>query len=226
MRTPAKLDQWFEGWPELVCIDLDGTLVDSVPDLAQAIDYALVNAGAETAGEDRVRTWVGFGAAKLIEQAMQWADVSSDLMEQCYRDFLLHYRDNLTAKTTLYPNAIQLLKTFKRAGVPMALVTNKPSVFIRPILTHFEISDYFSWLIGGDTLEEKKPSPMPLLHCCEALDAEPQNCLMIGDSITDHQAAKEAGFKSMLLTYGYHQGVDLPSLGADFIADDFTELFT
>jgi len=224
MRVPNKLNEWFDDWPELVCLDLDGTLIDSVPDLAQAVDHALVKAGANPAGEERVRTWVGFGAAKLIEQAMQWADLPNELAENCYRDFLLHYRDHLTEKTTLYPNVVQLLKTFKRAGIPMALVTNKPSVFVQPILEHFAISEYFSWQLGGDTLEEKKPSPMPLLHCCETVDADPKNCLMIGDSITDHRAATAAGFKSMLLTYGYHQGIDLLSLGADLVADDLTEL--
>ena len=225
MRTPPKLLQWFDGWPELVCIDLDGTLVDSVPDLASAVDHFLVAAGAAAAGEDRVRAWVGFGAAKLVEQAMQWASVPAVQAEQCYRDFLLFYRDNLTANTQLYPNVLPLLKAFKRQGIPMALITNKPSVFVKPILDHFEIGEYFSWQLGGDALEEKKPSAMPLLHCCQDVEAQPDKCLMIGDSITDHRAARAAGFRSMLLTYGYSQGVDLLSLDADLVADDLTELF-
>lgn len=225
MRTPPKLLEWFDDWPELVCIDLDGTLVDSVPDLAMAVDHCLQIVGAPMAGEDRVRSWVGFGAAKLIEQAMQWADVPAEKMEACYRAFLLYYRDHLTDKTQLYPNVLDFLKAFKRQGIPMALVTNKPSVFVKPLLEHFQLSEYFAWQIGGDTLEEKKPSPMPLLHCCETVDAEPKNCLMVGDSITDLRAAKAAGFRSMILTYGYHQGVDLHSLDADLIADDLTEIF-
>ena len=115
-------------------------------------------------------------------------------------------------------------KAFKHNGVPVALITNKPSVFVKPMLDHFELTEQFGWLLGSDTLEEKKPSAMPLLYCSESIEALPENCLMIGDSITDFNAAKNAGFKCALVTYGYHQGVDLKSLGADAVIDDLAEL--
>ncbi|MGO2236473.1 phosphoglycolate phosphatase [Marinomonas sp. UCMA 3892] len=225
MKTPSYFSKWFDGgWPELVCLDLDGTLVDSVPDIAAAVDAFLAELGAPLAGEERVRSWVGFGSAKLIEQALEWADIDSAKQEEAYRIFLTHYHAHLTDGTTLYPNVKALLKAFKHNGVPVALITNKPSVFVKPMLDHFELTEQFGWLLGGDTLEEKKPSAMPLLHCSESIEALPENCLMIGDSITDFKAASNAGFKCALVTYGYNQGVDLKELGADAIIDDLAEL--
>ncbi|MEP2616408.1 MAG: phosphoglycolate phosphatase [Marinomonas sp.] len=224
MKTPKLFSKWFEGWPELVCLDLDGTLVDSVPDIAGAVDAFLAELGAPLAGEDLVRTWVGFGSAKLIEQALEWANLDAEKHEEAYRIFLMHYHAHLTDRTTLYPNVAALLKALKHNGVPVALITNKPSVFVKPMLDHFELTEQFGWLLGGDTLEEKKPSAFPLLHCSESIEALPEKCLMIGDSITDFNAAKNAGFKCALVTYGYHQGVDLAGLGADAVMDDLAEL--
>ncbi|REG84874.1 phosphoglycolate phosphatase [Marinomonas pollencensis] len=224
MKTPRHFKSWFDGWPELVCFDLDGTLIDSVPDIASAVGAFLAEQNAPLAGEERVRGWVGFGAAKLIEQAMSWANLDPHKHEECYRTFLTHYFAHLTQNTALYANVRELLKAFKHQGIPMALVTNKPSVFIKPILDHFELTEYFGWFLGGDTLEEKKPSALPLLHCSESIEAKPERCLMIGDSMTDCRAANKAGFKCALVTYGYHQGVDLASLGADAVIDDLVEL--
>ncbi|GAA0830767.1 phosphoglycolate phosphatase [Marinomonas arenicola] len=224
MKTPRHFKRWFDGWPDLVCFDLDGTLVDSVPDIAASVDAFLAEQGVALAGEDRVRGWVGLGSAKLIEQAMAWADLDPNKHEECYSRFLKHYFEHSTDKTKLYSNVKELLKAFKHQGVPVALVTNKPGIFIKPILDHFEITEHFGWFLGGDTLAEKKPSALPLLHCCEAIEAEPEKCLMIGDSITDFRAANNAGFKCALVTYGYHQGVDLASLGADAVMDDLAEL--
>lgn len=224
MKTPKYFSTWFEGWPELVCLDLDGTLVDSVPDIAGAVDAFLSELGAPLAGEALVRSWVGFGSAKLIEQALSWADIDPNKHEEAYRIFLMHYHAHLTDKTALYPNVKALLKAFKHHNVPVALITNKPSVFVKPLMDHFELTEQFGWLLGGDTLEEKKPSAMPLLYCSESIEALPENCLMIGDSITDFNAAKNAGFKCALVTYGYHQGVDFTTLGADAIIDDLAEL--
>ncbi|ETX10442.1 phosphoglycolate phosphatase [Marinomonas ushuaiensis DSM 15871] len=224
MKTPKHFTKWFEGWPELVCLDLDGTLMDSVPDIANAVDAFLLEFGVPLAGEKLVRTWIGFGSTKLIEQALEWAKLDSSKQEEAYRIFLMHYHAHLVDGTSLYPNVKALLKAFKHNGVPVALVTNKPSGFIKPMLDHFELTEHFAWLLGGDTLDEKKPSAMPLLHCSESIEALPEKCLMVGDSITDFKAANNAGFKCALVTYGYHQGVDLKALGADAVIDDLAEL--
>lgn len=224
MRTPKHFKRLFDGWPELVCFDLDGTLVDSVPSIAAALDKSLVQMGASPAGEERVRGWVGYGSAKLIQQAMEWAGLAAERLEEGYSFFLKAYFEGLTEGTVLYANVESLLKAFKHQQVPMALVTNKPSVFIKPLLDHFGISTYFSWMLGGDTLEEKKPAPLPLLHCMEDIEANPEQCLMIGDSLADYRAAKAAGFKVALVTYGYNHGINLSDLEADAVIDDLAEL--
>lgn len=224
MRTPRHFKTMFDGWPELVCLDLDGTLVDSVPDIAAAMDKSLVTLGAMPAGEERVRGWVGYGSAKLVQQAMEWAGLGEDRYEEGYQLFLKEYFNNLAEASKLYANVESLLKAFKYQKVPMALVTNKPSLFIKPLLDHFGISTYFSWMLGGDSLSEKKPSPMPLQHCMEDIEAAPEKCLMIGDSLADYRAAKAAGFKVALVTYGYNHGVDLTELEADALIDDLAEL--
>ncbi|MCC4273225.1 phosphoglycolate phosphatase [Marinomonas communis] len=224
MKTPKHLKRLFEGWPELVCFDLDGTLVDSVPDIAAAMDKSLVAMGASPAGEERVRGWVGYGSAKLVQQAMEWANLPAERIEEGYKLFLKEYFDNLAGSSTLYANVESILKAFKYQKVPVALITNKPSLFIKPLLDHFGISTYFSWMLGGDSLAEKKPSPLPLLHCMEDIEAAPEKCLMVGDSLADYRAAKAAGFKCALVTYGYNHGVDLKELEADVLIDDLAEL--
>ncbi len=224
MRTSIHFKRWFYEYPELVCFDLDGTLVDSVPDITSAIDVALEALGSNKAGEVRVRGWVGFGLCKLIEQALDWAQLDRIHYEEVYKMFLQHYYLHVADNTQLYPNVKVLLEAFKHQNIPMALITNKPSVFIKPILDYFGITEYFAWFLGGDSLEEHKPSAMPLLYCSAFIEAKPKNCLMIGDSITDYRAANNAGFKCALVTYGYHQGIDLVSLGADVVMDDLVEL--
>ena len=224
MRTPKHLQRLFDGWPDLVCFDLDGTLVDSVPDIANAVDKALLSQGAEPAGEINVRGWIGHGSTTLIRRAMTWADVPEEHYEDVYSGFLKAYFEHLADESTLYSNVESVLKAFKHQNVPIALITNKPSVFVKPLLDHFGISNYFSWMLGADSLDEKKPSPVPLLHCAEDVDAEPARCLMIGDSLADHSAARAAGFKSALVTYGYNHGLDLTTLEADVLIDDLVEL--
>lgn len=224
MKTPKLFKKYFDGWPQLVCFDLDGTLVDSAPDLAAAIDRVLLEQDKEAAGEDRVRQWVGQGASLLVKRAMEWAEIGESAYEKCYQSFLLAYKESLTNKTVLYPHVLDLLKALKMNKVPMAVVTNKPSVFTKPILEHFELQDYFAWILSADSLAEKKPSPAPLLHCSEGIEAEESQCLMVGDSITDFHAAQAAGFKVALLTYGYHQDTKLDALGADMLLDDLIEL--
>lgn len=224
MKTPRYMQQHFQGWPQLICFDLDGTLIDSVPDLTTAVDAFLLEQGKELAGEEQVRKWVGFGASKLVKQAMAWSEIDSALYESCYRSFILNYKTHLIDKTRLYPHVVELLNACKINKVPLALITNKPEVFVKPILEHFSLTSYFSWILGAETLAEKKPSPMPLLHCAEAIEAKAEQCLMIGDSLTDYNAAQAAGFKSAIVTYGYHQGMDLQNLSADLVLDDLVEL--
>lgn len=213
-------------WPQLVCFDLDGTLVDSAPSIAYAIDSSLKEFGIKPAGVDQVRRWIGLGSSHLIKKTQEWAQLSDTKYKSLHEVFSKHYENNVTFNATLYSNVELTLKALKNQNIPIALITNKPSTFVKPLMDHFRLSPYFHLMLGGDTLPEKKPSPLPITHCLDYFNLHPDNALMVGDSITDFQAARSAGVKSALVTYGYHQDINLKELGAHLLIDDLLELIT
>lgn len=225
MQPAVHFQSLFNGWPKLVCLDLDGTLIDSVPSIAKAVNKALQAFNIAPAAEPLVRQWIGKGAAHLIEKAMAWAQLEHSQYLAVYAAFIDYYAKDLTQDSRLYPNVESLLKTLQQQGIPLVLITNKPSAFIEPILEHFSLLDYFSLLLGGDSLTEKKPSPLPINHALQHFKVSAGQCLMVGDSITDYHAAKAAKVKCALVSYGYHQG-DLLPLKTDLLIDDLGQLLT
>ncbi|MBP5981879.1 MAG: phosphoglycolate phosphatase [Halomonas sp.] len=193
----------------LVAFDLDGTLIDSVPDLAVAVQQALGKLDLPLPNEDQVRDWVGNGAPILVERALTWAlghTPEKDLQARALDAFMAYYAAAPNALTTLYPGVKTALEALHHAGFTFALITNKPERFIEPILEHFGLLEWFSLWVGGDTLAEKKPSPLPLLHIAHACNVAPGECLMVGDSRHDIEAGKAAGFATLALPYGYNHG--------------------
>lgn len=210
--------------PQLVCFDLDGTLVDSAPSIAHAIDSSLKEFNTKPAGLDQVRRWIGLGSSHLVKKTQEWAKLEDTKYKPLYEAFLKHYEDNFAINATLYSNVEYILKTLNEQNIYLALITNKPSAFVKPLMDHFGLSHYFHLMVGGDTLTEKKPSPMPINHCLDYFNVHPDNALMVGDSITDFQAASSAGIKSALVTYGYNHNTNLEELGAYLLIDDLAEL--
>ena len=205
--------------------DLDGTLVDSVPDLAKALNLMLSDYNLPTYEEAKVRHWVGNGARVLVERGLSGNTKINHAFNQVEVDialdkFLFCYRTLETKSTVLYDGVAATLKTLKAHGCTLALVTNKPSEFIEPILTSF------SFTIGGDTLLEKKPSPLPLMHACEKLGVLPSECVMVGDSKNDILAAKAANIKSRGLTYGYNYGESIATYQPDWVFDSFSDILS
>lgn len=215
---------------QLLAFDLDGTLIDSVPDLADAVDQMLTALNRPAAGADKVRSWVGQGAVVLVKRALAdgieiaGIDETSELFMQAYAAFLTAYDANKGAKTRCYEGIFALLDYAKARRIPMALITNKPYRFVPEILEQLNLDGYFDLVLGGDSLQEKKPSPMPLLHAAEQLNANPTNSLMIGDSITDISAGQAAGFRTLAVRYGYDHGVPVDQCGADLVVDSLAEL--
>ncbi|WP_086480721.1 phosphoglycolate phosphatase [Oceanospirillum sanctuarii] len=215
---------------QLLAFDLDGTLIDSVPDLADAVDQMLTELDRPKAGQEKVRSWVGQGAVVLVKRALadsleiDGIDETSELFMQAYQTFLTAYDANKGAKTRCYEGIFALLDAAKTKKIPMALITNKPYRFVPEILEQLNLDGYFDLVLGGDSLPEKKPSPMPLLHAAEQLNADPALCLMIGDSITDISAGQKAGFKTVAVRYGYDHGVPVDQCGADLVVDSLAEL--
>jgi len=211
----------------LIAFDLDGTLIDSVPDLAAAVAHALADQQLAEPTADKVRDWVGNGAAVLVERALTWAQgepAEAALFERSYEAFLRHYAAASNELTTLYPGAHEALADLCEAGFTLVLITNKPQRFIAPILDHFGLGACFTLCLGGDSLAEKKPSPVPLLHAANACGVQPAECVMVGDSRHDIAAGKAAGFATLALPYGYNHGEPIIHSAPDAILGSLTEL--
>ncbi len=217
--------------PQLIVFDLDGTLVDSVPDLAAAVDRMRLQLGLTPAGEEKVRGWVGNGAALLVRRALadsadpaQAAQVSDELHLQGLQIFRTCYHEENGLQTRLYPGVQEVLQALSGLGVPLAIVTNKPLDFTTPLLEKMGLTPLFRMVVGGECLPHKKPHPLPLLHVCEQLGVSPAQALMVGDSRNDIEAAKAAGLVSAAMTYGYNHGEPVAASNPDWLLDDFREL--
>jgi phosphoglycolate phosphatase len=213
--------------PAMVLIDVDGTLVDSVPDLAYCVDEMMKQLDMPTHGEAKVRNWVGNGVERLVRRALIGkleGEPDEALYDRAYPVFLELYSENTSKRSCLYPGVKEGLEYLKGEGYKMGCVTNKAAQFTQPLLKDLGVSDYFSIIISGDTLPEKKPDPMPLLHAAKFFNVTPEQALMIGDSISDVKAARAAGFHIVCMTYGYNHGVDIRDANPDGVMDSMAEL--
>jgi phosphoglycolate phosphatase len=213
--------------PEMVLIDLDGTLVDSVPDLAWCIDETMKVLDLPTPGEQKARTWVGNGIVRFIERALSDSlngKPDLELYQKAYPIFMDLYARNPSNLSQLYPAVIESLKWFKTQKIRIGCVTNKDEKFTHLILKNLGLFDFFEIIISGDTLPVKKPDPAPLLHAADFFGIKPEKALMIGDSINDVDAARAAGFSILCVSYGYNHGVDIRKANPDVVIDSFAEL--
>ena len=213
--------------PELIMIDVDGTLVDSVPDLAWCVDETLKQIGMRPHGEEVVRNWVGNGVVRLMERAIaNDLDAPHDeaIFEKAMPIFIDLYAENTSKRSVLYPGVNEGLDYLKSLDLKIGCITNKNEQFTHPILKDLGLWDYFEIVISGDTLPKKKPDPLPLLHGAKQLGAKPENSLMLGDSTSDVKAARAAGFDIICMSYGYNHGVDIRESRPDAVIDSFVEL--
>ena len=213
--------------PQLVLIDLDGTLVDSVPDRAFCVDGMMAGIGRPPHGETRVRDWVGNGVERLVRRALVGQlDGEPDQadFEQAYPIFVELYRQHNGERSRLYPGVLQGLDDLAATGCALGCVTNKAAQFTEPLLTALGVYDRFGIIISGDSLPQKKPSPMPLLHAAAHFQVEPEDALMLGDSVSDVKAARAAGFRVVCVSYGYNHGRDIRDAEPDAVIDSFSEL--
>ena len=213
--------------PEMILLDLDGTMVDSVPDLAYCVDRTMERLGLPPRGEAAVRTWVGNGVERLIQRALtgelDGMPAQADYA-RAYPIFVALYAENTSGRSALYPGVREGLDFLRGAGYALGCVTNKPAQFTLPLLATLGIRDVFGIVVSGDTLPEKKPHPLPLLHAAAHFGAEPTRSLMIGDSVSDVKAARAAGFSIFCTSYGYNHGRDIREANPDAVIDSFAEL--
>ncbi len=206
-----------------ILFDLDGTLIDSVPDLTAAVNAMLERFGYETVEEERVRHWVGNGARVLVRRSLE--NVGSDVpFGDALRTFMQAYEARMCDRTRYYEGVHETLLALMDRGYRMGVVTNKPQRFVAPILEHLKIGEFFDAILGGDTLTEKKPHPLPLLTMAERLGAGTHECTMVGDSINDILAAKAAGMPCIAVKYGYNYGEPIEKSGPDLVVEDFRNL--
>ena len=215
---------------KLIIFDMDGTLIDSVPSLAFAINYMLKELNLKEYPENIIRTWVGNGADILVKRALagdinyENSQIESSYFKKAKKIFLEFYGNNLNAKTTLYPNVLDTLKVLRSRGFTLALATNKPIEFVGDMLKHFHLDNFFEIYLGGGSVEHKKPHPQILLTILDKLNFEARDSIMVGDSKSDILAAKAANMNSIALTYGYNQGIDLSTLEPTYICENFKDI--
>lgn len=211
----------------MILIDLDGTLVDTVPDLAHAVNVMLERLGMPGQPEEKVREWIGNGAERLVRRALVGAyegEPPQRLFQRGYPIFLEAYEENVCRKSRPYPGVMEGLERLREAGYPLGCVTNKPARFTEPLLDALGLSPYFGVVVSGDSLPYKKPHPEPLLHAAGFFKVPPVESLMVGDSINDVEAARAAGFRVVCVSYGYNHGQDIHDAGPDAVIDSLDEL--
>ncbi len=213
--------------PEMVLIDVDGTLVDSVPDLAWCVDAMMRELNLPERGEARVRHWVGNGVERLVKRALI-NELDGEPDEEQYNKALPIFQDlyseNTSKRSCLYDGVLEALDFLKTTGVRIGCVTNKASQFTLPILKDLGIADYFEIVICGDMVERKKPDPMPLLQAAEQLNTAAEASLMLGDSMSDVKAARAANFGIICMSYGYNHGEDIRDYNPDAVVDSMAEI--
>lgn len=213
--------------PRMILIDLDGTLVDSVPDLAYCVDETMKRIGRAPWGEAKVREWVGNGVERLVKRALVGAldgEPDDESYAQALPIFMEIYADNVSGRSVLYPGVKEGLATLKQQGYIVCCVTNKAEQFTVPLLRDMGIAHQFEIIVSGDTTPKKKPDPMPLLYAAEKMGVAPANSLMIGDSSNDVTAARSAGFGIVCLPYGYNHGKDIRDSNPDAVINTLDEL--
>jgi phosphoglycolate phosphatase len=215
----------FQFKPSAIIWDLDGTLVDSAPDLASALNTVLDMRGFFTHSIETVRTMIGNGVPKLVERGFNAVGVRPDVeqLDELVAMFVKEYKACATDNTRPYPGVTEALQEIHGMNIPMGVCTNKPESFTRQILEGLGLSGFFSSVVGGDSTRARKPDPEPVLACLRGLVAEPSSSLMIGDSVHDVHAAHAAGVTIGVVPWGY-RSAPVEDLGADFILNDVTTL--
>ena len=213
--------------PKMILIDVDGTLVDSAPDLAYCVDEMMKRLGRAPWGEGRVREWVGNGVERLVRRALVGqldGEPGDEDFTKAYPVFLELYADNTSKRSRLFPGVREGLDWFRDREYRLGCVTNKAERFTVPLLNDLGLLDAFEIVISGDTLPVKKPDPGPLLHAARFFGVAPDEAWMIGDSVSDVKAARAAGFRIVCLSYGYNHGMDIRDSDPDAVIDSLADI--
>jgi len=206
---------------ESVTFDLDGTLLDTIADLAEGCRLMLAEIGAPPRTQAEVHSFVGKGMAVLVERCLTHEQSpTAEKLHAAIESFKRHYAAVNGKFTQIYPGVIEGLQAWKASGLKMGVVTNKPGMFTEALIERMGLSDYFDVLVSGDTTAYKKPHPEPILHACRIFDVRPEFNLHIGDSENDILAAHAAGCRAYAVPYGYNEGKPVDSADCDALVSD------
>ncbi len=210
-----------------VVIDLDGTLLDTAPDIAEAAQRMLRDLGMAPVGLEKIQSFIGNGIANLVRRALtgdMQGRPDEALFARALPLFEKHYEEVLSRETRPYPGVVDGLNALRDAGFPLVCVTNKAERFTLPLLAAMGMKACFDLILSGDSLPRKKPDPLPLRYAAIYYEAEPKDLLLVGDSLNDSQAARAAGCAVALLPYGYNGGKDVREQDCDAVIDSLPEV--
>jgi phosphoglycolate phosphatase len=186
-----------------VLFDLDGTLVDTAPEIADAVNDTLRRLRRPPVPEALARSWIGEGSRVLLGRALAHAGLPEAQLAQVWRDFQHDYLERCGTRSTVYPHVPETLKRLAMMGVPMGLLTNKEAAFAHRVLVRHGLSEYFDVMVTGDTLPVRKPDPAVVRHALSALGVDEEAALLVGDSPVDVRTARAAGVAIWAVHYGY-----------------------
>lgn len=210
-----------------VVIDLDGTLLDTAPDIAEAAQRMLRDLGMSPIGLEKIKSFIGNGISNLVRRALtgEMSGKPDDaLFARALPVFEKHYDEVLYRETRPYPGIMEGLKALRDAGFPLACITNKAERFTLPLLEAMGMRGYFELILSGDSLPRKKPDPLPLRYAAIYYEVEPEDLLLVGDSLNDSLAARAAGCPVVLLPYGYNGGKDVREQDCDAVIEGLPEV--
>ena len=207
-----------------VLFDLDGTLVDTAPDMANALNRTLVNHGRQPLAFETIRPSVSLGGVALVKLAFELDEADPEL-DRLREEFLAIYRDNLSRESCLFPGMERVLAGLEEISASWGIVTNKPAWLTNPLMQDLQLDARTCCIVSGDTLEQRKPHPAPLLHACELLQCNPGETVYVGDARRDIEAGASAGMTTLVAAYGYIDKADNPDdWGADGLVDSPEEI--
>jgi phosphoglycolate phosphatase len=213
---------------DLVMFDLDGTLIETAPEIFDAVNDTLVRFDLPLVAQTQVNDWIGHGTRELLIQALAFAGKTnqaavraSDSLKLIEVEFAANYQKRCGTRSTLYPHVRETLQALRKAGVKLAIVTNKEGQYTQTVLKAHGLQEVFDRVISGDTLPTKKPKPDGIWACMEQFGVAVDRCLFVGDSFIDIATAKNAGVLVWAVPYGYNMGVQIEDSHPDLVIADF-----